>query len=237
MHFIREHQDGGVYVYREQLKNNSLRGLYYICFELLHLSFFDEVLAQAFRNQPSDFIKVFETAVATIYKNDYYDEMNPNMDPLAKFQVQVKSEENPMMLREMQSNLVGKLVCVPGIITATRKTNIRAKKAVFRCSNCGCLEVVDVGYGLRKITAPAICRNRQGQNGERNNCPLNPFKFDADASEFFDQQMMTLQEAPELIPTGEMPRSLLLTCDRSLTDKCTPGNRVKIVGVLTITKK
>lgn len=48
---------------------------------------------------------------------------------------------------------------------------------------------------------------------------------------------MTLQEAPELIPTGEMPRSLLLTCDRSLTDKCTPGNRVKIVGVLTITKK
>lgn len=32
-----------------------------------------------------------------------------------------------------------------------------------------------------------------------------------------------------------MPRSLLLTCDRHLTDKCTPGNRVKIVGILSIT--
>ena len=140
------------------------------------------------------------------------------------------------MLRDLQSNLVGKLVCVPGIITATRKTNIRAKQAVFVCGNCGHKKKVDVGYGLRKITAPALCDNKAA-NGEKNNCPLNPYKFCADSSEFFDQQMMTMQEAPELIPTGEMPRSLLLTCDRSLTDKCTPGNRVKVVGILTITKK
>ena len=32
-----------------------------------------------------------------------------------------------------------------------------------------------------------------------------------------------------------MPRSLMLTCDRHLTDKCTPGNRVKVVGILSIT--
>jgi DNA replication licensing factor MCM5 len=40
-----------------------------------------------------------------------------------------------------------------------------------------------------------------------------------------------------LIPTGEMPRSLLLTVDRELTDKCTPGNRIKVMGILSITKK
>jgi DNA replicative helicase MCM subunit Mcm2 (Cdc46/Mcm family) len=34
-----------------------------------------------------------------------------------------------------------------------------------------------------------------------------------------------------------MPRSVLLTVDRELTDKCTPGNRIKIVGILCITKK
>lgn len=45
---------------------------------------------------------------------------------------------------------------------------------------------------------------------------------------------MKLQEAPELIPTGEMPRHVPLTVDRELTDKCTPGNRVKIVGMLCI---
>lgn len=49
-----------------------------------------------------------------------------------------------------------------------------------------------------------------------------------------DQQTLKLQEAPELIPTGEMPRTLLCTADRYLADKVTPGNRVKIVGILSI---
>jgi DNA replication licensing factor MCM5 len=46
-----------------------------------------------------------------------------------------------------------------------------------------------------------------------------------------------LQEAPELIPTGEMPRTFILTADRELTDKVTPGNRVKIIGILAIREK
>ena len=46
--------------------------------------------------------------------------------------------------------------------------------------------------------------------------------------------MMKLQEAPENIPTGEMPRSLVMVVDRELTDKVTPGNRVKVVGILGI---
>ena len=33
-----------------------------------------------------------------------------------------------------------------------------------------------------------------------------------------------------------MPRSLVLTVDRYLTDKCTPGNRIKVVGILSIIK-
>jgi DNA replication licensing factor MCM5 len=34
-----------------------------------------------------------------------------------------------------------------------------------------------------------------------------------------------------------MPRTFLLTADRELTDKVTPGNRVKIIGVLSIREK
>lgn len=40
-----------------------------------------------------------------------------------------------------------------------------------------------------------------------------------------------------MIPTGEMPRTFLMTCDRHLSDKVTPGNRVKIVGILSIMNK
>lgn len=34
-----------------------------------------------------------------------------------------------------------------------------------------------------------------------------------------------------------MPRTFNLTCDRYLADKVTPGNRVKIVGILAILNK
>jgi DNA replication licensing factor MCM5 len=87
--------------------------------------------------------------------------------------------------------------------------------------------------GLTKCIAPAFCDNTN--NGEKLNCGLRPYKMHTDECEFMDQQILKLQEAPELIPTGEMPRSLMLTCDRHLTDKCTPGNRVKVVGILSIT--
>lgn len=34
-----------------------------------------------------------------------------------------------------------------------------------------------------------------------------------------------------------MPRSFNMTCDRFLSDKVTPGNRVKIVGILSVRSK
>ena len=56
----------------------------------------------------------------------------------------------------------------------------------------------------------------------------------ADKCEYIDQQILKLQEAPEHIPTGEMPRTFMLTTDRYLADRVTPGNRVKIVGVFSV---
>ena len=60
-----------------------------------------------------------------------YDEEVP------KFQVQIQSDENPRMLRELQSNLVGHLVVIPGIITSASKTSIKATKVTYKCKNCG----------------------------------------------------------------------------------------------------
>ena len=34
-----------------------------------------------------------------------------------------------------------------------------------------------------------------------------------------------------------MPRTFLLTADRELCDKVTPGNRVKIIGILSVREK
>ena len=38
-----------------------------------------------------------------------------------------------------------------------------------------------------------------------------------------DQQTLKLQENPESVPTGEMPRHVMLSCERYLVDRAVPG--------------
>jgi DNA replication licensing factor MCM5 len=93
-------------------------------------------------------------------------------------------------------------------------------------------------FGFGGTQAPRTCENKPVNiGGAIQKCPMDPYKVCPDKCSFIDQQTLKLQEAPELIPTGEMPRTFLLTVDRELTDKVTPGNRVKIIGILSIREK
>jgi DNA replication licensing factor MCM5 len=65
-------------------------------------------------------------------------------------------------------------------------------------------------------------------------CPLDPFVIVPDRSKYVDQQTLKLQEKPEDVPVGEMPRALLLSVDRHLVHLATPGKRVSVVGIFDI---
>lgn len=49
-----------------------------------------------------------------------------------------------------------------------------------------------------------------------------------------DFQILKIQESPEAIPSGEMPRHMQLYYDRFLCEKAVPGNRVTIIGIYCI---
>lgn len=46
--------------------------------------------------------------------------------------------------------------------------------------------------------------------------------------------MAALQESPEVVPTGEMPRNIIVVLDRNLVDKVSPGTRVSIMGIASL---
>lgn len=85
IHFVRECQVRDIYIYREQLKSNALRGKHFLKVEMEHLMAFDDPLVQSLRNDPETYIKIFERAVELIYQNDFYDETDPDLDPAPKF--------------------------------------------------------------------------------------------------------------------------------------------------------
>jgi len=70
-----------------------------------------------------------------------------------------------------------------------------------------------------------------GGGGPNQKCGYNSFVVLGDRSKFIDQQTLKLQERPEDVPTGELPRTLLMVADRHLVGRVTPGTRVRVTGV------
>ena len=65
-------------------------------------------------------------------------------------------------------------------------------------------------------------------------CKQSPYEVVPDECRFIDQQTLKLQEAPELVPTGEMPRTILVAAERSLVDAAPPGTRVQVMGITSL---
>lgn len=51
---------------------------------------------------------------------------------------------------------------------------------------------------------------------------------------YIDQQVLKIQELPETLPTGEIPRSFMLYCERAHVNVLTPGSRITLCGILSV---
>jgi DNA replication licensing factor MCM5 len=65
-------------------------------------------------------------------------------------------------------------------------------------------------------------------------CPLDPYFIVHERSRFIDQQVLKLQEAPDQVPVGELPRHILLSADRYLANRVVPGSRCTVMGIFSI---
>ena len=85
------------------------------------------------------------------------------------------------------------------------------------------------------MTLPRTCSRARGpedQGSER--CPLDPYFVVHEKCAFVDQQVLKIQEAPDQVPVGELPRHILVSADRYLCNKVVPGSRCTVMGIFTI---
>lgn len=68
-------------------------------------------------------------------------------------------------------------------------------------------------------------------DGQKKDCPLDPYLIIHSKSTFADQQTLKLQEAPDMVPVGDLPKHMLLSADRYLTGQVVPGSRVIVTGI------
>lgn len=156
-------------------------------------------------------------------------------DAVPEFQFLLKTESQARSLRDLNSNLIQSMVVVQGIVVSASKPSVKTSTMALQCRNCGNVKNIPVKSGLGGVSMPRICDNAKNTGPEsKEKCPLDSYAPLPEESRFIDIQQLKLQESPEMIPTGEIPRSYLLFCEKYCVNKVAPGTRLTVVGVLTV---
>nr|AFL48194.1 MCM5 [Schmidtea mediterranea] len=237
--FLKSHKSVDFnYVYRDILKENCNTKKYYLPVEWKHLSFFDPNLADKLMEKPNEFLPIFESVVNEVANDVTYPRLeNEN---LPSIQIMLKLGSHPKSLREIKSNQISKLIKISGVVVSASGIKSKAATLTLRCKGCQqYLPSVSVKPGLNGYVLPRKCiasasSARFGVGQTAQSCPVDPYYIEPDKCKCNDFQILKLQEAPENVPHGEMPRHSQLFVDRYLCEKAVPGNRVTVVGISSI---
>lgn len=168
----------------------------------------------------------------------------------SSIQILLRGNLTPTPLRSIQSHHMNTLLKCPGIIVSCARVRPRAMTLRIRCAKC--LDTRTV-YGNSTVSGSISAGSGNGTMGlgasspfsgfslpqrclgpDPQQCGPSPYAVLPDECLFIDQQTLKLQEAPEMVPTGEMPRSVLVAVERGLVDKAPPGTRVTILAIASL---
>lgn len=110
----------------------------------------------------------------------------------------------------------------------------KATELQIQCRNCQHQQSVPVLGGFTGVSLPRQCDRKRVPNDPTPKCPLDPYFVMHEHSKFVDQQIIKLQEAPDQVPVGELPRHVLISADRYLTNRVVPGSRCTVMGIFSI---
>eukprot|EP00793_Prasinoderma_coloniale_P002626 PRCOL_00002108-RA len=239
--FLAGFRDGDELVYRdkcEQLRRSDDPHKV-LSVRMEHLQRFDDELAGMLRNEPAEYLPLFEVSAADLIAMlqvrvaDGEDESALIDVEVTNVQVLLSSNEEPKKLRELTAENISKQILFSGIVTAASRPKSKATLICLRCRTCGHLTSIQCKPGIGGAIKPRRCGASEQQQGPEG-CPLDPYVELEDKSKYVDQQTLKLQEVPEDVPAGELPRSAMLVLDRSLVGRVAPGTRMTCTGIYSI---
>ncbi|HVP41159.1 MAG TPA: minichromosome maintenance protein MCM [Candidatus Krumholzibacteriaceae bacterium] len=180
----------------------------------------DSELAEAMLDRPDEYLEHANKAAYAqlqIEEPEYAEHLEEE-----KVTVRLRGLPETTLLRILGSEQIGKLVMVEGIIVRATPARPLVTVAAFKCKRCGTVSsLIQSGSFLR---APFTCNDPACSS-------KGPFDFVQEESKFIDSQDIRIQERPEDLPPGQLPRWLnIKLVGRELVDKARPGDHVNIVG-------
>ncbi|PAV83494.1 hypothetical protein WR25_24059 [Diploscapter pachys] len=129
-------------------------------------------------------------------------------------------EEDVRMLRQVHLNM---LIRTTGVVTVA--TGILPQLAIIKydCAACGYLLGPFVQREGEEVK-PTICPSCQGKG---------PFDLNVEHTIYHNYQRITIQESPNKVAAGRLPRSKDVVLLGDLCDSCKPGDEIEVTGIYT----
>ncbi|GMH37088.1 hypothetical protein BSKO_04961 [Bryopsis sp. KO-2023] len=206
--------------------------------EIDDLAAFNAKLKQDLVKNPSEHLPLFERAAAGVLR-DYM--ATQTDEQMAKVQEEVhlilhaskKDASIETSARNIMAEKISQLVQVPGIIIGAAKPRAKATYMTIQCKDCKMTTSIAVSPGMGGVSLPRQCTLNRGSL-TNNPCSLDSYSVVPQKSKFVDQQTLKLQERPEDVPTGDLPRTMKLVVDRAMVDRVNPGMRVQVLGIHSV---
>ncbi len=182
-----------------------------------HLNSYDPELAAELLENPEESILAAEDAIQIVLREQLLKE--------EEFKVHARFFNLPktLLVKEIGAEHINRLIQVEGIITRVSEVKPFVEKAVFVCKDCG-NEMIRLQRPYDNLVKPAKC----------DACGSRNVDLDVEKSRFINFQSFRLQDRPESLKGGQMPRFVDAILLDDLVDTALPGDRVLVTGILRV---
>ena len=213
--FLRSFAIDDDYKYRKRLGHVALSGSRSLVVDFEDLIAFDPELARYILDKPDEYMEYLDRSAWAQLKieDPEYAEI------IKKLRVRFRKLPEKQSLRMIGSENIGRMLCIDGIIVRSTSVKPLLIKAAFQCRKCNAMSYVDQAGILMR--GPGVCPH----------CRSKIFEFIEKLSNFMNSQEIRIQERPEDLPPGQLPRAMDIKLSEDLVDIARPGDRVSITGV------
>ncbi|KAF9986730.1 MCM DNA helicase complex subunit mcm6 [Mortierella antarctica] len=225
--------------YLFQLKMLSNYEGHTIFIDYQDLLIYDPVLAGAIEDQYYRFLPYLRRAIQNLVwkHNPAYSYINTTMGEGAtarpagsmsrEFAVAFHNVPSYEGIRDLRMSRLGKLMSISGTVTRTSEVRPELVYGTFTCKDCGgVMQNVEQQFKYTEAS-PLMCQSPTC--GNRTNWDLN-----IEQSKFIDWQRVRIQENPNEIPTGSMPRTMDVILRGEIVEKAKAGDKARFTGMLIV---
>jgi len=209
--------------YRKRLAQVAITNGKSLIIDFDDLISFDPALARSLVEKPDDYITYASSAATAQMRVE-----DPEYaEHVGKIFARFRRLPEKTALRKIGAEHIKKIALVDGIVVRATQVKPTIVSAVFRCRKC--LEITILDQEGELIHGPGshcqFCKQSTS------------FELLQEQSKFKNTQEARIQERPEDLPPGQLPRYLEVRLEDDLVDSARPGDRVSVTSIVRAEKQ